>query len=114
MPNNSFYHEFLADFDSLIRTTPGYKTLSTEFDKIDHFEAINGDSSVIVDTVELTISSLRFNVTFTHRRYEHDVACKFEAYLDDRLLVKITGSQDIIEDLQYIGNIVMLAAVGRE
>lgn len=113
MANNSLYHEFLSDFDSLIRTTPGYKALSAEFDSIDHYEAINGDSSVIVDTVELNYSGLRFNVTFTHKRYEDEVACRFEAYLGDRLVIKVAGSQDILEDLKHIGNIIMFCDVNR-
>lgn len=113
MANNSLYHEFLVDFDNLIKSTPGWKTLSGEFDNIDHFEAINGDNSVIVDTVELTFSDLRFNVTFTHKRYCESVACKFEAYLGNRLIIKINADQDTLEDMRYIGNIVMFSDVSR-
>ena len=113
MPNNSLYHEFLVDFDNLIKTSPGWKTLSAEFDKIQHFEAINGDNSVIVDTVELTFSDLRFNVTFTHKRYSESASCKFEAYIGDRLIIKINADQDTLEDMRYIGNIVMFSDVGR-
>ncbi len=118
MTNNSFYYEFLEDFDRLIRTTPGYKTLSDEFDRIEHFEAISENIGLIVDTIELAVSKaivrLRFNITFTHKRYCEHVSCRFEAYIDDRLLIKVAGDQDILEGLKHIGNLIMFADVGRE